>query len=1339
MTQQFPKRSDSGELPSSILDALRDLVADEPGDLLGRMAPATVQPGQRIGDFEVVRRLGAGGMGEVWEALDCTLDRSVALKVLSPSIVASPRTLERFRREAKAGARLSHPNIVAVYSFGEHQGMHYIAQELVRGGRTLADVIEQRRRLPECPAGYEDAIVELFASVAEALHFAHRAGVIHRDIKPSNLLITEDGQAKVADFGLAKLEWDVALSRTGDFSGTPLYMSPEQAAAGQMGLDHRTDIFSTGASLFEALTFRLPFDGASQKEALRKIIVGAPPDAMAANPRVTVELRDTCLRALEKDPYQRYPSMGDFAAALRACTTLDEESACARLFRSPREQTLAPLPAEGRASVQAPSRVFASFRAKDHALVEPLVAAWRSDALTELHNSHEGCDVVVFFLGPHGLDASQRSELGLILERAAATDIAVVPVLLPGFEGDPPLSLLKFSTWIDLRASIDDARQREVLALAARRDALGPDLEGVARATRSEVCPFRGLLAFREEDSALFFGREAEVGALVERVASHPFVGVVSASGAGKSSLIQAGLIPKLRIREGERWEVLILTPKTEPVAELARAFVSLLAPNTDADDRLTRTIRRARELREGQVGVPAMVQAVLEECPGNTRLLICIDQGEELFTTCHSPEERERFLELLFQGLERCDALRVVLALRGDFYGRALAFKRLAHRLQDATINLPPMAEAELRRTIEGPAKGAGLTLAPGLVETVVGDLRNEPGSLPLLEFYLRELWDRREASVLAERRSGSAADPGPDGEPDDPSAAGRRGVLGSVSRAAETFYRARSQEDRERLRRIFLRLVHPGEGAADTRRRARLSELSGGLDLVEALVQQERLLVADVEGGEVTVEVSHETLIRDWSRLRRWLEGSREFLSWRTRLHYDLQRFGSSKELLTGGRLAEALRWRQEQGEDLLNEERVFIDRSQARARRRRVALASIVLGVIFSLGFALVYVQQASRRQQEATDPLLLDDLIKRYRLGLTRGSTQEAALQRIDAWLTEARALRGRFEGSLRRLGDLDAETHRRVQLGVMLDRSEEFDAAIRATERLSVEVTDRFWLWEECRRSLAGLEGVESSGLPPQDGLLPLGRDRDSGLWEFFVPGTGDAPIWEGTWEAGQVQTSGRMAVVLVLVPGGTFTMGSPQGEAGRTADEEQRSVSLPAFFIGKYEVTAFQFSTLDDGHGEKAATSGWDEATEWAQRRGLRLPSEAEWEYACRAGTTTRYWSGDSEADLARAAWYLGNSGRLLRPVGLKPASPFGLHDIHGHVWEWCEDRWRVPDESTRSDATPEEDDDAEHRVIRGGSFSSTVDRARSACRLHLPPSDRLNFVGFRSARSVTD
>lgn len=273
--------------------------------------------GSVVGDFRLGKELGRGGMGVIWEAEQISLSRPVALKVLHRHVGLSPDALRRFRREAAAGGRLHHSGIVAVHTVGEVEGMHYIAQELVPGGMSLADNLAELREHPELPADYYPLLAEMIAKTADALETAHEAGVVHRDIKPSNILIDERGDPKVADFGLAMVQDGLGLSRTGQLMGTPYYMSPEQAAGRYIGLDHRSDVFSLGATMYEALTLRLPFDGDTGQQVLSKILLEDPPDPLRIRSRVPGELAVICLKAMEKKPERRYQSMADFAGDLR--------------------------------------------------------------------------------------------------------------------------------------------------------------------------------------------------------------------------------------------------------------------------------------------------------------------------------------------------------------------------------------------------------------------------------------------------------------------------------------------------------------------------------------------------------------------------------------------------------------------------------------------------------------------------------------------------------------------------------------------------------------------------------------------------------------------------------------------------------------------------------------------------------------------------------------------------------------------------------------------------------------------------------------------------------------
>jgi tetratricopeptide (TPR) repeat protein len=315
--------------PADVRDEVRQMIADYQA-LRGRIgfgAPH-IEAGRVIGDFRLVRELGRDGMAVVWEAEQLSLVRKVALKILLPHYSLSANALARFEREARAGGRLAHPGIVQTHAVGKADGLHYIAQELVAGGYTLVDSLADLRQERELPEGYYRRAAELFAKVAEALEHAHAHGVIHRDVKPSNILIGEKDEPRVTDFGLARIQDELALSRTGEIEGTPYYMSPEQAAGRAMGIDHRTDVFSLGSSLYEALTLARAFDGDTSQQVFQKILTVDPIDPRRLRSRVPRDLAVICLRALEKNPDRRYASMATFARDLRSW--LDGRSIAAR-------------------------------------------------------------------------------------------------------------------------------------------------------------------------------------------------------------------------------------------------------------------------------------------------------------------------------------------------------------------------------------------------------------------------------------------------------------------------------------------------------------------------------------------------------------------------------------------------------------------------------------------------------------------------------------------------------------------------------------------------------------------------------------------------------------------------------------------------------------------------------------------------------------------------------------------------------------------------------------------------------------------------------------------------
>jgi WD40 repeat protein len=302
-------------LPESLVDESffhgTEHAAVVPGPATAAVAGAVV-----AGDYRLLRRIGQGGMGQVWEAEQLSLGRRVALKLLRPSR-NDGANVQLLAREARAGGRLTHPGLVTVYAAGESDGVHYIAQELVGDGLTLADWMERQRSRPAGDARTYRELAELFATVAEAVQVAHDAGILHRDLKPSNILIGPDDRPMVSDFGLAHVSGEGVHDARPGLLGTWPYMSPEQAAGEDIAIDGRSDVFSLGAVLYEALTLRRAFEGDTGDMILARVLNSDPPDPRRIHSRIPEDLAVICLAALEKDRGKRYASMGGMAADLR--------------------------------------------------------------------------------------------------------------------------------------------------------------------------------------------------------------------------------------------------------------------------------------------------------------------------------------------------------------------------------------------------------------------------------------------------------------------------------------------------------------------------------------------------------------------------------------------------------------------------------------------------------------------------------------------------------------------------------------------------------------------------------------------------------------------------------------------------------------------------------------------------------------------------------------------------------------------------------------------------------------------------------------------------------------
>ena len=436
-------------------------------------------------------------------------------------------------------------------------------------------------------------------------------------------------------------------------------------------------------------------------------------------------------------------------------------------------------------------------------------------------------------------------------------------------------------------------------------------------------CPYRELFAFQEEHAKFFFGRSTFINDLVQAVKTKPLVAVVGASGSGKSSLVFAGLLPRLR-QEGS-WLIESFRPEKQPFNRLAAAFVHQLEPELGKSDRIDKAINLANTIR--QHGFAYVLSEILQEHPGK-QLLLVVDQFEELYTVC-SEEERDRFIDVLLAGINDSLGLKVVLTLRADFCGQAYTCRSLADALQSADLKLGSMNGEELREAIERPAQLMEVELEEKLTERLLEDVKQEPGNLPLLEFALTELWKKQRQRTLTHQAYAEIG-----------------GVAKALANHAETVYAKLNEAQQKQAQRIFLQLVHPGEGTEDTRRLATRGEVGAdNWELVTHLAGASARLVVTArneETQEETVEIVHEALLREWKQLRDWMKSDRTFRIWQEELRSRRRRWQrneqNEEDLLTGSLLSAAEVWLHERQADLSPKDGEFI-RLSVEVRDRRL----------------------------------------------------------------------------------------------------------------------------------------------------------------------------------------------------------------------------------------------------------------------------------------------------------------------------------------------------------------------------------------------------------------
>ncbi len=847
--------------------------------------------GKCIKGYELHEQIGGGGFGVVYRATQPSVGREVAVKVILPRLANQPEFIRRFEIEAQTIARLEHMHIAPLYDYWRDPDGTFLVMRYFRGG-SLADALRGS------PYDLQAAAL-LLEQVASALMVAHRSNVVHRDLKPGNILLDEDGNAYLTDFGIAK---DISRPDSGPTGvdaivGSLDYISPEQARSEP--ITPRTDIYSLGVVLYEMLTGQHPFPGLTSVERLYKHLNDPLPLIDRSDHDGWDGINAVIQKATAKDPARRFSDALAMAAAFREAARLDTPTAGDHVVEqlTRREQDILQRVITGLSNKEIAQELF----------VEISTVKWY---ITQIFRK----------LGV-------RSRMQCIV-RARELNLVV--------GGDTESGLLTVT---------GGATSTHFL----------PQLEN----------PYKGLRPFQSADTRNFFGREKLTATLVARMGETGefarFLAVVGPSGSGKSSVVRAGLIPALwrgDLGGSEKWFIVDLLPGTHPLDELEIALMRVAAD-------------QARNLHEPLLrdprGLLRAAQLILPD--DDSELVVVIDQFEEVFTLVEDETARQRFLDLLYTAATAPRSrVRVIITLRADFYDKPLHYPEFGEMIRRRMETILPLSAEELQRAISKPAEQLGVTFEEGLVATIVSEIHYQPGALPLLQYALTELFDNREGRILTQRAY---------------EVIGK--TTGALARRAEALFDELDQAGQHTARQMFLRLVTLGEGSEDTRRRVPRSELlavAADPDVMDELIDTYttyRLLSLDHDPSTraPVVEVAHEAILREWGRLRDWLDESRHDIRQQRLLASAAADWRNSdcdpSYLLHGARLEQVEGWANETLLALTPEEREYLHTSVSQQRQQEETERERQAHELILAQQAAAAAQQAEASQRKAANRL------------------------------------------------------------------------------------------------------------------------------------------------------------------------------------------------------------------------------------------------------------------------------------------------------------------------------------------------------------------------------
>ncbi|WP_336407108.1 nSTAND1 domain-containing NTPase [Crocosphaera watsonii] len=516
------------------------------------------------------------------------------------------------------------------------------------------------------------------------------------------------------------------------------------------------------------------------------------------------------------------------------------------------------------------------------------------------------------------------------------------------------------------------------------------------------VCPYRGLFHFAPNDSEFFFGRDIFIEELYQATKTRNFIPVLGASGSGKSSVVFAGLIPRLQ-KQGN-WLFTHFRPGSDPFHALSLALIPLYATNLNETEIIIQSDQLAESLSQRKTSLTRIFTQIQNKHP-NKRLLLFADQFEELYTLCPDSKTQKSFLEILISNFSKDESLGLsaisnlspvlVTTMRADFLGNALSYPDFADLLRKNDTKIKSMNRQELTEVIDKPAHKLGVKFESGLVERILNDIESQPGNLPLLEFALTELWNQGNSKQLTHQTYEEIGQ-----------------VEGALARHADEKYKSITEVEKEKIRRIFIQLVRPGEGTEDTRRIAVKTELGkDNWSLVKKLADARLVVTSRNITEQETVEVVHEALIKNWGKLQEWMKTARIFRAWQDRLRATKELWEATNKdtdcLLRGAALVEAEERLKERPEDLISEQ-TFIEESikektrveqEEKQRQQRELEAAQKLAEIQTE--AVTKQKKANKKLRLGTLGLSIISLIAFITAGWAWNQTRIAELNLVDS--------------------------------------------------------------------------------------------------------------------------------------------------------------------------------------------------------------------------------------------------------------------------------------------------------------------------------------------------